>query len=88
MDGEKEAKQSNYSETQIDVLEDCENVQITLKQIMELVAGGKMNSRDSAVLLRATQIAGAMLKPEKKVVQPAKGKSARGVGVNAEETWG
>ena len=64
MDGEKEAKQANYPETQIDVLEDRENVQITLKQIRELVAGGKGNSRDAAVLLRATQIAGAILKPE------------------------
>jgi hypothetical protein len=73
---------------QIDVLEDRESVQITLKQIIELVASGKMNSRDAAVLLRATQIAGAMLKPAKKMVQPAKGKPARGVGVNVEEEWG
>ncbi len=67
-----------HPEIQIDVLEDRESVQITLKQIMELVAGGKMSSRDAAVLLRATQIAGAMLlKPATKVVQPAKGKPAR-----------
>jgi hypothetical protein len=82
------AETRRHPEIQIDVLEDRESVQITLKQIMELVAGGKMNSRDAAVLLRATQIAGAMLKPENKMVQPAKGKPARGVGVNAEEQWG
>ena len=73
---------------QIDVLEDRESVQITLKQIMEFVASGKMNSRDAAVLLRATQIAGAMLKPQTKMMQPAKGKPVRSIGVNAEERWG
>jgi len=82
------AETKRHAEIQIDVLEDRESVQITLKQIMELVATGKMNSRDAAVLLRATQIAGAMLKPEKKMVQPAKGKPAQGLGVNAEEKWG
>ena len=51
-----------------------------------------MNSRDAAELLRATQIAGAMLKPEKKMLQPAKGKPAEALaltpkrnGVNAVE---
>jgi len=82
------ADTKSQPQIQIDVLEDRESVQITLKQIMELVASGKMNSRDAAVLLRATQIAGAMLKPGKKMVQPATGKPARGVGVNAEEQWG
>jgi hypothetical protein len=47
-----------------------------------------MNSRDAAVLLRATQITCAMLKPKKKMVRPAKGKPARGIGVNAEDEWG
>lgn len=86
------AETKRHPEMQIDVLEDRESVQITLKQIMELVAGGKMNSRDAAVLLRATQIAGAMLKPEKQMVQPAKGKPAgdsaltpKSNGVNAVE---
>jgi len=55
-------------------------------------ASGKMNSRDAAELLRATQIAGAMLKPEKKMLQPAKGNPAEALaltpkrnGVNAVE---
>ena len=56
MDGEKEAKRANYREAQIDALKDPEGLQITLKQIMEVVAGGKMNSRDAAVLLRTTQV--------------------------------
>jgi len=47
-----------------------------------------MNSRDAAELLRATQIAGAMLKPEKKMLQPAKGNPAEALALNAEEKWG
>ena len=74
-------------------LEDRSSLQLVLKQIMEQVVSGKMNARDAALLLRAIQIAGSVLKPEKKAVQPAKGKpvgreTSRELGVNAEERWG
>ncbi|HKT24543.1 MAG TPA: hypothetical protein VJR04_08060 [Terriglobales bacterium] len=87
------ADTTRHPEVQIDVLEDRESMQVTLKQIMEHVVSKRMKPSDAGVLLRAIQIANCVLKPQKPTVELAKRKpphreTGEDSGVNPQEGRG
>jgi hypothetical protein len=54
----------------VKVLEDRESLQIAVKEIMEKIVHGNIDSKAAALLLRAQQIANSTLKPKRVHVRP------------------
>jgi hypothetical protein len=60
----------------VEVLENRESLQLTVKQIMEQIVSGRIEPQQASLLLRAVQIANSTLKPNHRA-QVGKRKPAR-----------
>lgn len=74
----------------VEVLENRESLQLTVKQIMEQIVSGRIEPQNASLLLRAVQIANSTLKPSRVRVgrrKPARAE-AQDAWDNREELWG
>jgi hypothetical protein len=67
----------NEQRLKVQVLEDPESLQLTVKQVMEQVVSGRMEPQTASLLLRAVQIANSTLKPKQVRAARVAPKSAR-----------
>lgn len=70
------------SRLRVELLEDRESLQLTVKQIMEQVVKGQIDPQTASVLLRAVQIANSTQKPRR--IRAPKRKSAS----SESDAWG
>ena len=78
------------SRIKVEVLENRESLQLTVKQIMEQIVSGRIEPQHASLLLRAVQIANSTLKPNRVHLarrKPARSETGNGWG-NAEENSG
>lgn len=74
----------------VEVLENRESLQLTVKQIMEQIVSGRIESQTASLLLRAVQVANSTLKPSRVRAgrrKPARAEAQDGL-TNPEEFWG
>ena len=74
----------------VEVLENRESLQLTVKQIMEQIVNGRIEPQQASLLLRAVQIANSTLKPNRVHLarrKPARSETGNGWG-NPEENSG
>ena len=66
----------------VELLENRESLQLTVKQIMEQIVSGRIEPQNASLLLRAVQIANSTLKPSR--VHVGRRKPAR---TGAQDAW-
>jgi hypothetical protein len=77
----------NEQRLKVNVLEDPESLQLTVKQVMEQVVSGRMEPQTASLLLRAVQIANSTLKPKQLRAERVGPKSSR-VEDEEDADWG
>jgi uncharacterized protein YhaN len=77
----------DHPRMKVEVLEDRESMQLTLKQIMERIVAGSIQPQHAALLLRAVRIADSALRSHHFFDQPKQRKQISRQG-NAGEAWG